>query len=313
MPTCDIEIAPYIEAGNIICPKLSIAFKENYITGIYTDRAKMHYLLSVLQKDGNAYVHLKEDQLYERLKVSEIVTFYKKLYGTTKSVDELLQRLSLTERKHLKINKLSNSEQQLLHYIKVCATPASLIVIEEPLQNLEDHTKQIIINLLGSLSQKMIVLLSNNLEDLITSCNEINRLDTQGLHALDIAEQEELNTETTTFTPIKIEKIPTKKNDKIILFNPPEVDYIESIEGDVFVYVAGESYPCTLTLTELENRLVPLGFFRCHRSYIVNLQKVREIITWTKNSYSLSIHTTTKTVVPLSKNKLAMLKELIGI
>ncbi|MDR0435024.1 MAG: LytTR family transcriptional regulator DNA-binding domain-containing protein [Gracilibacteraceae bacterium] len=31
----------------------------------------------------------------------------------------------------------------------------------------------------------------------------------------------------------------------------------------------------------------PYGFFRCHRSYIVNLQKVREIITWTRNSYGL--------------------------
>lgn len=313
MPISDIELAPYIEAGNIICPKILIPFKENMISGIYTDRAKIQYLLLALQKYTNTYVHLQEDNLYERLKVYEYVTFVRKLYQSTQSVDELLQQLALTERKHMKVKQLSKSEKQLLHYIKICLTPTPIIVIEEPLQNLEDHTKQIIIRLLNNLSEKMFIFLSNNLEDLFFSCTEINRLDSQGLHPLHISDQDEQPTEQLSLTPIKIEKIPTKKNEKIVLFNPPEIDYIESIEGDVFVYVAGEAYPCTLTLTELENRLVPLGFFRCHRSYIVNLQKVREIITWTKNSYSLSIHTTEKTVVPLSKNKLAALKELIGI
>ena len=313
MPTHDIELAPYIEAGNIICPTLLIPYKENNIIGICTDRAKIQHLLNGLRKFQHTYVHLKDDHLYKRLKVHEYVNFLRKLYRSTQSVDELLLQFTLTERKQLKITQLSNSEQQLLHYIKICLTPSTIMVIEEPLQNLEEHTKQVIIRSLNSLSNKMIILLSNNVEDLIVSCTEINRLDAHGLHPLHITDEDEQTTETAPFTPIKIEKIPTKKNDKIILFNPPELDYIESIEGDVFVYVAGESYPCTLTLTELEKRLVPLGFFRCHRSYIVNLQKVREIITWTKNSYSLSIHTTEKTVVPLSKNKLATLKELIGI
>ena len=313
MPTYDIELAPYIEAGNIICPKLLILYKDSYIIGIHTDRAKMQHLLNGLRKIQYTYVHLKDDRLYERLKVHEYVHFLRKLYRSTQTVDELLHEFALTERKQLKITQLSNSEQQLLHYMKIWLTPSPIIAIEEPLQNLEEHTKQVIIRSLSSLSEKMIILLSTNVEDLIVSCTKINRLDTQGLHPLHIADQDEQTTEPVPFTPIKIEKIPTKKNDKIILFNPPELDYIESIEGDVFVYVSGESYPCTLTLTELEKRLVPFGFFRCHRSYIVNLQKVREIITWTKNSYSLSIHTTEKTVVPLSKNKLATLKELIGI
>ena len=77
--------------------------------------------------------------------------------------------------------------------------------------------------------------------------------------------------------------------------------------------VAGTSYSCALTLQELEKRLRAYGFYRCHRSYIVNLQKVREIITWTKNSYSLKLNVGEGTVVPLSRSKLSELKELIGI
>src|SRR5690606_19102824 len=135
------------------------------------------------------------------------------------------------------------------------------------------------------------------------------------LHLLDIAdaddepqlpgELEEAN--------FNVQKIPTKKNDKVILFNPPEIDYIESINSSAIVHVAGETYTCAMTLAELEQRLQHYGLFRCHRSYIVNLQKVRELITWTKNSYSLRLTTGKDSVVPLSRTKLVELKELLNI
>ncbi|WP_042477187.1 LytTR family transcriptional regulator DNA-binding domain-containing protein [Bacillus ndiopicus] len=308
-----IDIPAYVEAGNIICPKLTITYQQAFIMGIYTDQAKIQYVLKAFIKQPNSYIHLKDDNLYERLTVREHVAFYRKLFNSSETVEALLQLINLFDCQNIKINQLSKSNRQLLHYLKLYLTPASIIIVEEPLQNMEEFPKYITVQLFEKMSQKMILLLSNNLEDLLISCHETNRLDAQGLRLLDVAGQETATNDTATFSPMKIEKIPTKKNDKIILFNPPEIDYIESVEGDVSIYVAGEAYPCSLTLTELEQRLIPLGFFRCHRSYIVNLQKVREIITWTKNSYSLSIHTTNKTTVPLSKNKLASLKELIGI
>ena len=100
---------------------------------------------------------------------------------------------------------------------------------------------------------KIIILLSNNLEDLMVASTSIHRLDGTDLHALDIKEVDiEQTPQPLKNAPIRLDKIPTKKNDKIILFNPPEIDYIESVEGDVSIYVAGEAYPCTLSLNELE-------------------------------------------------------------
>ena len=81
----------------------------------------------------------------------------------------------------------------------------------------------------------------------------IHRLDGADLHALDVKEDGvEQAPITIKNAPIRLDKIPTKKNEKIILFNPPEIDYIESVEGEVSIYVAGEAYPCTLSLNELE-------------------------------------------------------------
>ncbi|MER2029573.1 MAG: LytTR family transcriptional regulator DNA-binding domain-containing protein [Solibacillus sp.] len=50
-----------------------------------------------------------------------------------------------------------------------------------------------------------------------------------------------------------------------------------------------------------------------YRSYIFNLQKVREIITWTSNIYSLSLQGTNKSEVTLSRTKLTEVKEIVGI
>ena len=99
----------------------------------------------------------------------------------------------------------------------------------------------------------------------------------------------------------------------MILFDPPEIDYIESSEGQSHIFIRGESFPTMFTLHELEDRLHYFGFFRCHRSYIVNLQKVREVITWTRNSYSLILDDKNTTSIPLSKTKMTQLKDMLGL
>lgn len=312
-----IEIEPYIESGNIIYPSFQFPLQPDCIIGIYTDVAKIQPLMEWFLKQPNCYTCLRESALYERLTVMEYIQFCLKLYTIPlHNKDEILKLLTLTEHKNKKINKLQNGEKQRLKLLHTYLNSAQIQVIEEPFQNLDEFSKHSVQQLLAALQkkEKTIILLSNNLEDLIISSGELYRLDALGLHALDVKE-DEIETVSTPIdnAPIRFDKIPTKKNDKIILFNPPEIDYIESVEGVVSVYVANEAYPCTLSLNDLEQKLTPFGFFRSHRSYIVNLQKVREIITWTRNSYSLALNSNEKTVVPLSKNKLADLKEILGI
>ncbi len=71
-------------------------------------------------------------------------------------------------------------------------------------------------------------------------------------------------------------------------------------------------FVCALTLSEsLEARLTGFRFFRCHRSYLVNLQRVREVITWTRNSFSLILDDERKSSIPLSKGRMDELKGVI--
>lgn len=313
----NIDVDPYIEGGNVIYPSFHLSLQPGTIIGIYTDVSKIHTLMQWFMKQKDTFTYFRESALYERLTVCEHLQFFLKLFHhSTREIENLLKLLSLTEQKNTKINNLSTGEKQRLKLLTTYLHQSPIQVLEEPFQNIDDFSKQNIQKLLKRLveQQKNIILLSNNLEDLMIISTVIHRLDGTGLHTLDVKEDElEHTPQPFESAPIRLDKIPTKKNDKIILFNPPEIDYIESVDGVVSVFVAGEAYPCSLSLNELEQKLTPFGFFRSHRSYIVNLQKVREIITWTRNSYSLALNSTEKTVVPLSKNKLADLKEILGI
>lgn len=85
---------------------------------------------------------------------------------------------------------------------------------------------------------------------------------------------------------------------------------MEANEGKVFVYVKNEQYHGDFRISDLEEKLAKFGFFRCHRSYIVNMQKVTELVKWTRNSYSLRLSGYDKTDVPLSKAKIQELRSM---
>ena len=309
----NISLKPYTEAGELLIPAVHLKI-ENKITAIYSDVTKLNYLKQQLLKEQNIYVHTQDDGQYNRLTVEETFRYYTMLYEANMKAEQLWKEFGLQQQLKNKVGELTSSEKRLLSFIQPFLQQKQCIAFVEPFQNLQQAERKIILHLLSLLQnqEKQIILLSNNLEDLIISGGEIFRLNEQGLHPIHMEEERDEQIPVDTIQ-LKIEKIPTKKDEKIILFNPPEIDYIESIEGDVFVYVGGEAFPCTLTLSDLENRLKPFGFFRCHRSYIVNLQKVREIISWTRNSYSLSLQGFAKAEVPLSRNKLAELKDIVGI
>src|SRR5690606_27521754 len=100
------------------------------------------------------------------------------------------------------------------------------IVLEEPYFQLEEHDQLAFARLLEELSvQKEIIVITANLEDALISCDEVYRLDDAGLHLLDIADTDDEPQLPGEFEEanFNVQKIPTNKNDKVILFNPPEI------------------------------------------------------------------------------------------
>lgn len=161
-----------------------------------------------------------------------------------------------------------------------------------------------------------LLITSVHLKDAILVGEKAYRLDEDGCKEIDNKEEEAKEDKSSTAevkSTYTLEKISSKIEDKILLFDPKEIDYIESEEGSSYLYIRGEKFPCNLSLTELEERLACFGFFRSHRSYLVNLQRVREVVTWTRNSYSLNLEDKVKSSIPLSKGRLEELKSILKL
>ncbi|MFP5239815.1 MAG: LytR/AlgR family response regulator transcription factor [Acidobacteriota bacterium] len=89
-------------------------------------------------------------------------------------------------------------------------------------------------------------------------------------------------------TPQPMEKrIPLYDGERIVPTHPKHIFYVSSDEGRITVHAVHGRYTAKATIAELEERLAPHGFFRAHRSHLVNLNHVAEIIPWTGGSYKL--------------------------
>lgn len=309
-----MKIQQAIINGQQVIPAFELQVSVNEIVGIQTNVQRKKALLKQFNRQKDIYFSYSEQGEYLRLKVQEFITFLKNISGNQTPVHRLIEIFQLQEVRKDRMEHLPLSKKMYISLLRVYFAHHETIVLEEPCFYLEDYERILLKRLLEELAQtKKIIILTSNLEDALVCCDKIYRLDEIGLNLLDIADSEDQSKEEVAEESFKIQKIPTKKDDKVILFNPPEIDYIESINSAAVVHVGSETYNCTMTLTELETRLLHYGFFRCHRSYIVNLQKVREIITWTKNSYSLRLNVGKESVVPLSRTKLVELKGLLNI
>lgn len=311
-----MQFQPVYIAGQLCLPKIELNYTMNQSIGIITDLKRKQLLMNQLIDYSQYYVFQAQQNEYIHLTVEELISFLIHVTERDERVPFLIEYFALKEERKTKIKNLSSSKRMYVTLLRVYFAHQPTVVIEEPYFFLEEQDRRHFKTILDDLSnKKQLLILTSNLEDAMISCDVIYRLNELGLHEMDIRESEVDKQEVLDqdHPNITLQKIYTKKNDKVILFNPPEIDYIESMNGSILVHVGGEDYVCALTLTELEQKLMNFGFFRCHRSYIVNLQKVREIITWTKNSYSLRLHTGKDTVVPLSRSKLQELKTLLNI
>lgn len=107
-----------------------------------------------------------------------------------------------------------------------------------------------------------------------------------------------------------IKKIPCEQNGKIILLNVDEIYYCFIEDDQVFVKTKDKKYYTSYTLSEIEEKT---NYFKTHRSYIVNLDHVKELYSWFNGSYKIIIDDVENSEIPVSRNNVRRLKDIIGL
>ena len=107
-------------------------------------------------------------------------------------------------------------------------------------------------------------------------------------------------------------KITLWKGDKLMVVSIDDICYCEASEREVLVYTSKDKYIITSTISDFYKKLPQKKFYKCHRSYIVNLDRITEIIPWFNNTYMIKIDTLDSNI-PVSRNHMGEFKNLMGI
>jgi two-component system, LytTR family, response regulator len=109
-------------------------------------------------------------------------------------------------------------------------------------------------------------------------------------------------------------KILLKANNRLFLVDQKEICFA-SIEDGVITVVAQnmEGQSNCRTLEELMNLLDANLFWRAHRSFLVNINRIKEVVPWFKSSYQIRMDDRKQTEIPVSRAQTRRLRELFGL
>lgn len=110
-----------------------------------------------------------------------------------------------------------------------------------------------------------------------------------------------------------LERIPSRTGDRIHLVEVSRVSHFYAEDKLTFAATAEKNWVLDRTIAELEEKLDPKRFVRVHRSSIVNLESVDELIAWFGGRMVVRLRDAKKTEITVARDRLRELKDRLGL
>ena len=107
-------------------------------------------------------------------------------------------------------------------------------------------------------------------------------------------------------------KVAVWKENAIVLLDPSAILYFTVLNKKVMVHTGNDTYESGSSLEELEQLLCGSGFFRSHKSFIVNMEYVERIVPWFNSTYMMNLKATPEKI-PVSRSYIKKLRSLLCI
>jgi two-component system LytT family response regulator/two-component system response regulator LytT len=121
-------------------------------------------------------------------------------------------------------------------------------------------------------------------------------------------------TVTASKVPAQRSKLLVRANNKNLIVDAQDLIYATIDDGTITVVTSlFEGQSNYRTIEELQSNLDPNLFWRVHRSFLVNINKIREVIPWFKSSFQLKMDDKKQTEIPVSRIQTRKLRELLKI
>lgn len=109
-------------------------------------------------------------------------------------------------------------------------------------------------------------------------------------------------------------QVAVKAGERLLLVQAEDVIYA-SLNGDTISIVTGQVSGTSnyRTLDELQASLDPNVFWRVHRSHLVNINKIKEIVPWFSRNYILRMKDAKGTEIPVSRSQTKRLRDYLKL
>jgi ABC-2 type transport system ATP-binding protein len=248
-----------------------------------------------------------EDGHYENRSPKANLAFHRRLRGLDSSrVEQVLLMVGLGDHAEAKMSQISSGLSRRLAFGRAILHEPFVLLLFEPFARCDEDSITLISKRIQEQAEAGVTILifAEDVTHLKDLCHTIHMLNKGRIME--------------TITPAGSKpdsfpfKIPVRLEGRVALVNPVDILYAETEGGKANLFTVEEKLETQFTLSELESRLARSGFFRAHRSYLVNLQHVTEVIPFTRNSYSIRLDDEDGTLIPLSKGAASELRELLG-
>src|SRR5579872_4240919 len=110
------------------------------------------------------------------------------------------------------------------------------------------------------------------------------------------------------------ERLAIKVGERFMLVQSDEIIYASVIDDGITVVTNQHAGTSNFrTLDELHDRLDPSVFWRVHRSHLVNINKIKEIVPWFSRNYILRMKDQKATEIPVSRTQTRRLREYLKL
>jgi len=107
-------------------------------------------------------------------------------------------------------------------------------------------------------------------------------------------------------------KLAVRKGGRTVLLNIEDIIFLSARNKSTYAHTFENQYLVDLTLGDLEQRLAKDGFVRAHRSYMVNLNKVKEILR-VEGAYVVVVSDRDETHIPVARRQARSFRDAVGI
>ncbi len=286
---------------HIECGRDAVDRAVRFVHGAYTNRRCAFYVAT--------------DKGFDRDTVRSYLRFFARVAGGAVAAEEAIAHFGLKDVAKTPVKKLSPEQCALMNFARMSLFEPEVVFCERPLGDITSATRGLVQTWLGQVVEAggIVITCGEPLrEALLMPGSAFYEEDGRFWQAQTGDGDDNADAPAYAGDEVRVFKVPAKSGDATLLFDPCEVDFVESVNRANFVSVRGELYPVQMTLDELEAELERYGFFRCHRSYIVNVQKVAKVERFTRNSFNLTLADAAATQIPLAKGRADEMRDRYG-